>query len=90
MQGGLTNALKHSGASRAVVTLEYRPAAVFVAIRDDGRGPAASNGTGHGLVGIGERVTIYGGDMYAGPAPEGGFPLHAELPLDRGQSWGKS
>jgi signal transduction histidine kinase len=82
VQEGLTNALKHSGASRADVTVRYGPADVRLRVRDDGPGAAPGDGHGHGLVGIHERVKIYGGEMAAGPAPDGGFVLDARLPLD--------
>jgi signal transduction histidine kinase len=82
VQEGLTNALKHAHASRADVTLRYRPDELELEIADDGKGPATSNGPGHGLVGIRERVNIYGGEMSAGAAPTGGFILSARLPVD--------
>jgi signal transduction histidine kinase len=85
VQEGLTNALKHARASQADVTLRYWPDELEVEIADDGVGTATSDGLGHGLVGIGERVKIYGGKMSAGPAPGGGFTLSARLPLDRYQ-----
>jgi signal transduction histidine kinase len=81
VQEGLTNALKHANASRADVTVRYDPDALHIEIRDDGGGAAASNGHGHGLVGIRERVKIYGGAMTAGPVSEGGFVLSTRLPL---------
>jgi signal transduction histidine kinase len=81
VQEGLTNALKHAQATRADVTLRYAPAELDLEVRDDGRGAATSDGLGHGLVGIRERVTIYGGEMSAGPANGGGFVLSARLPL---------
>jgi signal transduction histidine kinase len=85
VQEGLTNALKHARASHADVTVRYRPKELQIEVRDDGRGAASSDGLGHGLVGIRERVTIYGGDMTAGTESEGGFVLRARLPLgDRG------
>ena len=84
VQEGLTNALKHAQATRADVTVRYRPHELDLQIADDGKGPAATNGHGHGLVGIRERV-IYGGEMSAGAAPAGGFVLNARLPVDQQQ-----
>jgi signal transduction histidine kinase len=83
VQEALTNALKHARASSADVTFRYRPDEVEVEVVDDGAGGAVSDGLGHGLVGIRERVKIYGGQMSAGTAPQGGFALSARLPLDR-------
>jgi signal transduction histidine kinase len=85
VQEGLTNALKHAHASRADVTLRYRTDELELEVADDGKGPATTNGHGHGLVGIRERVHIYGGEMSAGGAPGGGFILSARLPVDRYQ-----
>jgi signal transduction histidine kinase len=81
VQEGLTNALKHSRASVADVTVRYRADEVQLEVRDDGRGSATSDGLGHGLVGIRERVKIYGGEMTAGTATEGGFVLSTRLPI---------
>jgi signal transduction histidine kinase len=81
VQEGLTNALKHARASGADVTVRYRPDEVQLEVRDDGIGAAASDGLGHGLVGIRERVKIYGGEMSAGTANGGGFVLRTRLPL---------
>ena len=81
VQEGLTNALKHARASRADVTLHYRPDEVRIEVRDDGKGDASPNGAGYGLVGVRERVKIYGGEMSAGPATGGGFVLSTRLPL---------
>ena len=85
VQEGLTNALKHAHATHADVTLRYRREELELEVADDGKGPAASNGHGHGLVGIRERVNIYGGEMSARSAPAGGFILSARLPVDRYQ-----
>jgi signal transduction histidine kinase len=82
VQEGLTNALKHAQASRADVTLRYGTDELELEVRDDGVGTAASDGLGHGLVGVRERVKIYGGDMSASAAPGGGFVLTARLPLE--------
>jgi signal transduction histidine kinase len=81
IQEGLTNALKHAGAQHADVTLRYGPDELQIEVRDDGRGSAGSDGLGHGLVGIRERVKIYGGEMSAGAAAGGGFVLATRLPL---------
>lgn len=82
VQEALTNALKHAHAHRADVTLRYGPDDLRIEVRDDGSGGGAtSNGPGYGLVGVRERVKIYGGTMTAGAAPEGGFVLDATLPL---------
>jgi signal transduction histidine kinase len=81
VQEGLTNALKHAGASRADVMLGYAPEELRIEVRDDGRGSSTSDGRGHGLVGVRERVKIYGGDMTAEDVPEGGFVLRARLPI---------
>ena len=82
VQEGLTNALKHAHATQVDVTFHYRSDELQIEVRDDGRGRTATDGLGHGLVGIGERVKIYGGEMTAGAVPEGGFVLGARLPLE--------
>jgi len=81
VQEALTNTLKHAAAGRADVTVRYGPEAIDLEVRDDGAGGAVPNGAGHGLVGIRERVTIYGGEMSAGATAEG-FVLSARLPLE--------
>jgi signal transduction histidine kinase len=81
VQEGLTNALKHARASIADVTVRYGSDELQLEIRDDGIGTATSDGLGHGLVGIRERVKIYGGEMSAGTANGGGFILSTRLPL---------
>jgi signal transduction histidine kinase len=87
VQEGLTNALKHAGPARAEVVLRYAPRALDVEVRDDGRGPAHLNGdgkgdgAGHGLIGMRERVALYGGALETGACDGGGFAIHAHLPL---------
>jgi signal transduction histidine kinase len=83
VQEGLTNALKHGRAHSAVVTMRYLPVELELEVRDDGRGVSPTDGLGHGLVGIGERVKIFGGRVSAGPSDDGGFTLRAVLPLVR-------
>ena len=81
VQEGLTNALKHARAKRAEVTLRYAPDELRIEVRDDGNGTAASDELGHGLIGIRERVKLYGGDMSTSAANGGGFRLSTRLPL---------
>jgi signal transduction histidine kinase len=81
VQEGLTNVLKHARASHAEVLVQHGTDALQLEIRDDGGGPGDGNGLGHGLVGIRERVKLYGGEMTAGPANGGGFVLRASLRL---------
>jgi len=83
VQEALTNTLKHAHASQAAVTVRYAPHHVELEVRDDGEGAMSNGGAGHGLVGIRERVKIYGGQMTAGPATDGGFLLTARLPVER-------
>jgi signal transduction histidine kinase len=82
VQESLTNVLKHAGAARVEVLLEYGSAELTVSVTDDGtaapRGPEAA---GHGLIGMTERVRLYQGKITAGPRPEGGFAVVAALPL---------
>jgi signal transduction histidine kinase len=81
VQEGLTNALKHARASRADVTVRYGPDELQIEVRDNGEGNSTSDGLGHGLVGIRERVKIYGGEMAVGTANGSGFILSTHLPL---------
>ena len=83
VQEGLTNALKHSRATKADVTVRYRPGEVQLEVRDNGVGSSTTDGLGHGLVGIRERVKIFGGEMTAGAANGSGFLLNTRLPLSR-------
>jgi signal transduction histidine kinase len=80
VQEALTNTRKHAGPARARVAVRYAPEALELEITDDGR-PAANGGSGHGLIGMRERVALYGGQLDAGPRPQGGFTIHAHLPL---------
>ena len=82
VQEALTNALKHARASKAEVTLSYRPEELHIEVRDNGAG-SPGDGIGYGLVGVRERVKIYGGEMSAGPGTAGGFVLNTRLPIDR-------
>ena len=81
VQEALTNALKHAGPARARVVVRYEAEAVELEVSDDGPGVLDAVGTGHGLVGMRERVALYGGDLEAGERREGGWALRARLPL---------
>ena len=81
IQEGLTNTLRHAGATRASVRVCYRPDSLLLCVRDDGRGPLATSLDGTGLLGMRERVGVYGGELAAGAADGGGYELRAELPL---------
>ena len=81
IQEGLTNALKHARATQADVTVRYGSDELELEVRDDGRGLTSTDGLGHGLVGVRERVKIYGGEMSTGTANGGGFVLSTRLPL---------
>ncbi len=96
VQEALTNVLKHAGPTNRVdVTIGHRPGSLTVEVVDDGRGAAAlaalgrsaagskaTNGTGggHGLLGMRERVEVWGGDLKTGPAAGGGYRVRAVLP----------
>jgi signal transduction histidine kinase len=81
VQEGLTNALKHANARHADVTVRYRLGELRIEVRDDGEGCSTSDVLGHGLIGVRERVKIYGGEMTAGTGPGRGFVLSTRLPL---------
>lgn len=89
VQEGLTNTLRHAGPSaRAWVTVRYEPGEFSVCVEDDGPGPGngtKTGKTGHGLVGIRERVALYGGILRIGPRPGGGFEVRARFPLKDGR-----
>jgi signal transduction histidine kinase len=81
IQEALTNTLKHAGPARANVTVRYEDGTVEVEVVDDGHGPAPGQPPtgGKGLVGMQERVSLYGGRLDVGARPGGGFRVHALL-----------
>jgi signal transduction histidine kinase len=83
VQEGLTNVLKHAGpAASARVVIARERDAVVVEIVDDGLGPRTSpDGDGHGLIGMRERAALFGGQVRATGRPDGGFAVHARLPV---------
>ena len=86
VQEALTNVVKHAGEARAQVTIGYGDQDVTVEVTDDGLGVTAPAGdgrvrVGHGLIGMRERVQVFGGELETGPRPGGGFRVAARLPL---------
>jgi signal transduction histidine kinase len=85
VQESLTNVLRHAGRASVVVTITYRRDRLTVEVEDDGSGSAAdssrSEGSGHGIVGMRERVSALGGELEAQPLSEGGFRVRASLPV---------
>ena len=83
VQEALTNVLKHAGPGRsAAVQVRVQPQMVTVEVTDDGRGATLLPGSGHGLVGMRERVQLLGGTLQAMPRAEGGFRVQAVLPIN--------
>jgi signal transduction histidine kinase len=82
VQEGLTNALKHAKGAHAEVVVRYIDSSVELEIADDGPGGTSGDGMGHGLVGMRERVALYGGTIESGPRAGGGFVLRAQLPVE--------
>jgi signal transduction histidine kinase len=92
IQEALTNVLKHAGPdATADIRLDWTPGGLMIAVNDNGRGAAADSalrpdtgGTGHGIPGMTERATLYGGKLSVGPIPGGGFAVRAHLPYPAG------
>jgi len=82
IQEALTNVLKHAGRANAVVSVRYEGDELHLEIADDGLGDVSSPGAGHGLVGMRERVGIFGGHIETGPRPGGGFVVRAMIPIE--------
>jgi signal transduction histidine kinase len=85
VQEALTNAIKHAGAARTQVTVRIGTRELELTVSDAGLGPAPGrgdrDGSGQGLVGMRERVALYGGELHAGPRSDGGFEVRACIPL---------
>jgi len=91
VQEALTNVLKHAGPARADVTIGRAREAITIEVTDDGTGEAGNQVTaaGHGLAGMRERAAVFGGELVAGPRPDGGFAVRARLPLAGGLAIGQ-
>jgi signal transduction histidine kinase len=81
VQEAITNVLKHANASRVEVTIDYQPGALGLMISDNGVGSKATESTGHGLIGMRERVELFGGELRTGSSSLGGFTVRAKLPI---------
>ena len=82
VQEALTNVVRHAGHASAAVTISYKPGGLELAVVDDGRGPSTNGNGGHGLVGMRERVALFGGELVAGRGPDGrGYAVRALLPF---------
>ncbi|GAB4003150.1 sensor histidine kinase [Glycomyces albus] len=83
VQEALTNTIKHAGPrAKAGVVVDYGATEFSVSIGDSGRGAPVADGFagGHGLIGMRERATLYGGTLLAGPQPGGGYLVEAKFP----------
>jgi signal transduction histidine kinase len=83
VQEALTNALKHGGGAPATVVVRHLPEALEIEVADHGGGRGGNGKVGHGLIGMRERVALYGGVIATGAGPEGGYRVHASLPHGR-------
>jgi signal transduction histidine kinase len=82
VQEALTNVVKHAGGAAAEVAIRYRERALELDVVDDGHSrPIGVNGAGHGLIGMRERVALYGGTLEAGTRDGGGYAVRARLPF---------
>lgn len=83
VQEGLTNVLKHAGAATAQVVVRYAESELVVEVADDGSASSSGPGGGNGLMGMRERVAVFGGKLEAGRDADGGWTLRAVLPVER-------
>jgi signal transduction histidine kinase len=81
IQEAITNVLKHANASRVEVVIDYQPDALALTISDNGTGRQSDSSNGHGLIGMRERVALFGGDLSTGSSSLGGFTVRATLPV---------
>jgi signal transduction histidine kinase len=81
VQEALTNVVKHADTANCRVAIAYTEQELSIEVTDDGRGGPAVDGHGHGLIGMRERVRLYGGTVHAAPLPARGFRVAASLPV---------
>ncbi len=84
VQEALTNTVKHAGGAPATVLVDYGPNQLRVEVTDTGGTPGvtASAGNGRGLIGLRERLAVYGGSLHAGIRLTGGYRVTALIPLE--------
>jgi signal transduction histidine kinase len=81
VQEALTNALKHGGTAHAWVSVSWQEDGLELEVANDGKGDGDGSGGGHGLAGMRERVSLYGGTVESGPRQGGGYVVRARLPV---------
>jgi len=91
VQESITNVLKHARASRVELTVDYQDNGLVITVSDNGGGPNETprGSMGHGLIGMRERASLFGGEITAGSSSLGGFMIRAHLPIDEGDLAGK-
>jgi signal transduction histidine kinase len=82
VQEALTNALKYAGPAHAWVAVHWQDGQLELEIANDGRTDGDASGSGHGLTGMRERVSLYGGEIESGPRDGGGYVVRARLPIE--------
>jgi len=88
VQEALTNVIRHADGARATVRIEYRAHDLIIDVSNVARGAGHSaGGSGRGLIGLRERIAIYGGSLEAGPRPGGGWRVRATIPLEPAPAW---
>ena len=83
VQEALTNALKYAGGARTEVTVRYTPEAIDLEVTDEGAIATPADSIGRGLIGMRERVAVFGGTIEAGKRPGGGYMVRAHLPIEK-------
>lgn len=81
IQESVTNVIRHAGTSSCQVLIDSQEDNLAIDVTDSGHYPGNAAGSGHGLAGMRERASLLGGDLTAGPRPEGGFRVTARLPV---------
>jgi signal transduction histidine kinase len=82
VQEGLTNAVKHASGASVTVTVAYAPGELRVDVQDSGGVPTPAEGNGRGLIGLRERLAVYGGTLHNGRRPRGGYRIRAVIPVE--------